>query len=96
MSYFFKPGDQVVCIRNRLKTTQPPLGLVVGRLYVIDAVGVTDAQDSNPGVPWVRLRGVSMRADKLGFRASWFSLLPRSEPEFAVAADEETIRRGER
>lgn len=72
MSGAIGPGDLVVCERNRLPTTQPPVGLVVGRIYRVEAVGYTDAEDAHPHQPWVRLRECPPRPGKLGFRAEWF------------------------
>jgi hypothetical protein len=82
MSEAIGPGDWVECICNRLPTTLPPIGLVVGRTYQVDAAGVTPDDDSQPGVPWVRLVGVLDRGDRWGFRASWFR--PIAAPMLAV------------
>jgi hypothetical protein len=70
-------GDIVECVVNRLPTTLPPRGLVVGSTYRVTAVGVTPRGDSEPGVPWVRLAEVAVRPDRWGFRASWFKHIYR-------------------
>lgn len=74
-------GDWVECVQNRLPTTAPPVGLIVGRVYQVEAAGVLPADDENPGVAWLRPCGVTMRPGKQGFRASWFRpvLTPKAE-----------------
>ena len=90
-------GDWVECIQNRKPTTQPPIGLVVGRAYRVEAAGVTGADDDNPNTPWIRVEGARCRPDKLGFRAAWFKPIPRpSESLFLtrlmdVPADPEKV-----
>lgn len=66
------PGDWVECVENRLATTAPPLGLVVGRIYRVEAIGVTPPDDRCPDVAYLRLVGCPPRPGKLGFRAAWF------------------------
>lgn len=73
------PGAWVECVRNRLPTTLPPRGLVVGRQYMVSAAGVTPPDDAEPGVPWVRLVGVPGNPRKWGFRAAWFRLVALDE-----------------
>jgi len=65
-------GDWVECVANRLPTTLPPRGLVVGRVYRVEAAGVTPDTDSDPGVPWVRLVDCPSDPRKWGYRAAWF------------------------
>lgn len=72
MSDAIGPGDWVECIRNRLPHTLPPIGLVVGRVYQVEAAGVTPPNDSEPGVAWLRVTGAICRKDRWGFRAEWF------------------------
>lgn len=81
-----RPGDRVRCIRNRLETTLPPVGLVVGRAYRVEATGLTAPDDKHPSVPWVRVSGVRVRDGKQGFRASWFELEPERQLEMAGLA----------
>jgi hypothetical protein len=66
------PGDWVECVCNRLPTTLPPRGLVVGRVYQVEACGVTPASDSEPNVAWVRLVSPVCDPRKWGYRAEWF------------------------
>lgn len=75
------PGDFVECVQNRLPTTLPPIGLVVGRVYVVEALGVAPLEDVNPGVPWVRLQGVAPGKGKLGYRLEWFRPVYRPKAE---------------
>lgn len=74
-------GDWVECIQNRLPTTQPPIGLVVGRVYRVEAVGVTGPDDQYPNTPWVRVFGAHVREGRDGFRLAWF------KPVYAPNAD---------
>lgn len=68
-------GDLVECVQNRRVDTMPPIGLVVGRVYEVEAVGITPPDDAKPGTPWVRVIGVKLRPGKFGFRLKWFRRL---------------------
>jgi hypothetical protein len=73
------PGDWVECVQNRRPTTQPPVGLVVGGVYLVVDAGVTPPDDYYPHTPWVRLASPAPRPGKLGFRAAWFRPVHRPQ-----------------
>ena len=84
MSAPIGPGDWVECVQNRLPTTAPPVGLVVGRVYRVEAAGVTPPDDREPNIAWVRLEGARCRDDRWGFRAAWFR--PVYRPDASLIA----------
>lgn len=72
MSAPIGPGDYVECIQNRLPTTLPPRGIVVGRIYRVTDTGVTPPDDKEPNKAWLRVDGAECRPDRWGFHAEWF------------------------
>lgn len=87
------PGDFVECVSVRTERGYLGARLTVGRVYVVEAAGVTPPGDTIPNVPWVRLVGVVSDPKTWGFRAALFRPIYRPRADFIEALKQPTPAR---